>query len=230
MCKCIDLYVPTGPRQSVVHDPSKMVNHQSASNLPHPANNVSEWSIVLVTIGAILGCVLVAGIACMSLYRYRRSGRFDTNSVRANSLVHGIINVGAMSISTIHSGESHGGSSGGSAMDVGNSGGSAMSFAGSDLGDVRVWIRSDGSGSGTDTDDEGVTTVREDWGFIVPVNKETEDSPKHYADQIDAHEQRAQLETSANYQRKRTVIHGQLGAVSSHVHAAAGADTTRLVP
>jgi len=55
----------------------------------------------------ILGCVLVVGIACLSLHRYRQSGRSDPNSVRANSLVHGISNVDAMSISTIHSGQSH---------------------------------------------------------------------------------------------------------------------------
>jgi len=80
---------PTVPRQSVVYDPTKMVNHQRVSNSTLSSSNVPVWSIITITSAAILGCVLVAGIARICLYRYRQLGRSDIYSVPLNSFVRG---------------------------------------------------------------------------------------------------------------------------------------------
>ena len=104
----------------------------------------------------------------MGLRRYRQLVRSNIGSVQSNSLVDGSSIVDAMSISSSDAGD----------LQDGSSVGGAMSISGSDTGDLQVLIPSEVALSGTETDDPGVTTFREEFDITVPVDMETEDCHK----------------------------------------------------
>jgi len=79
------------------------VTETSNSNLPN--SNVPVWSVMSITSAGILGCVLVAGIAHIGLYRYRQLVRSNIGNVQSNSFVHGNSTVVPMSICSSYAGE-----------------------------------------------------------------------------------------------------------------------------
>jgi len=119
----------------------------------------------------------------------------------------------------------------------GSSVGIAMSISGSDTGDLQVLIFSEVSLSGTETDDPGVTTFREEFDITVPVEIETEDCHKPNADkdfmnttqlQIGAEDGRTFIVSHVTKETGSWTSHVTKETGSRHVHDPTG-ETTALV-
>jgi len=152
----------------------------------------------------------------MGLRLYRQLVRSNIGSVQTNSFVDGSSIVVAMSISGSDTGD----------LEDGSSVGVAMSISGSDTGDLQVLISGEVSLSGTETDDPGVTTFREEFDITVPVEIETEDCHKPNAAKDFMNTTQLQIGTEDG--RTFIVSHVTKETGSGHVHDQTG-ETTALV-
>jgi len=150
----------------------------------------------------------------MGLRRYRQLVRSNIGSVQVNSLVDGSSIVDAMSISSSDAGD----------LQDGSSVGGAMSISGSDTGDLQVLIPSEVALSGTETDDPGVTTFREEFDITVPVDMETEDCRKPNAAKDFTNT--TQLQIDAQNGRTFIVSHVTKEPGSGHVQDSTGESMT----
>jgi len=179
-----------------------LIDVTEASNSTWPNSNVPVLSIMSITSVSILGCVLVVGVTSMGLRRYRQFVRANIGSAEANSFVEGSTSGVAMSISGSDTGD----------LDDGSGIGVAMSISGSDTGDLEVSSSNEVSLSGTEIDDPGVTTFREELDITVSVEIETKDCHQPNAETDFRHTTLLQIDEEAGRAVKVTQITKDTGS------------------